>query len=200
MNEQQKTKFFPELKNDRAAVEAVFGPKSSAALATRIKREDPALYQSLKSDAATLGFIDTRETPAPPSAFGGKLFQGSETRQQSRTMSDSELEARARFSETDCRRLFIEKTGTDAAAALKRNDSEAYQVAKIAAQSFGILNPSGLPQRPAPSADFVGITLALAAKANLPPDLRVSLDQLDRVIRSVAAVEFAKQQAAKGAA
>ena len=196
MNESDKAKYFPRTKNDPQLVRQVFGPASSASLASRIARENPALYRELKVDAVSLGILASVEGPKTPMQT---ILAKSAAASQQTTLSDAEIAARARFSEQECRRLFVESHTGDQnnAANLKKNDPNGYAAAKLAAASYGLLNfsPDNLPQRPVTTGDeLVTVSADLSRKANLPEGIKVSVQQLDTIVRSVAAVELAKQK------
>lgn len=196
MNDADKSKYFPQTKNDPQLVRQVFGPQSSAALAQRIKQENPQLFRELKSDALVLGLVASLERPRTQLE---KAFEKSMSTSRQRTFSDQEIEARARFSEQDCRRLFVERDNTDAAASLKKSDAQAYATAKLAAQSYGILSrPEDAPERPAATGDELAtVSDDLADRANLPRGLKVNVAQLDHIVKTVAQIEIAKRGESK---
>lgn len=183
MNDSDKTKYFSKTKNNPDIVKQVFGTGSSGALAQRIASENPKLYRELKEDAARLGLIATAEPTLSP--LQKLLARSAANASGSLTFSDDELKARVRWSKEDAEAILkAPSTGNvNNASNLHRDDPEAYALLKIAHQSY-LGQHQG--ERPAESADFIGITPALAAKARLPEDAKLTVAQLDLVLKAVA--------------
>src|SRR6185437_16494530 len=98
MNEVEKQRYFPTLKNDESLVRQVFGPSSSAALAQKIAKENPILYRELKGDAVSLGILASIEGPKTPMQT---ILAKSAAANAPMTFSDEELRARVRWSKED---------------------------------------------------------------------------------------------------
>lgn len=195
------TAFFEKPKFSRENVAKVFGSKSDARLAQRIKTEDPALYAEMRQEAVALGLVGPQREHFWAHVYDNKA---------EREFSPEEVTARARFSEQQCREIFKSKVGEGVPASdIKKSDPETYRLAKIAAASYGILEgTSGVevrdarhkPVRPATTPDVnerIAINDDLADRAHLPRGTRVSPDRIAEIVNAVAEAELARRNAGK---
>jgi hypothetical protein len=192
--------YFPATKHLKSKVESVFGPKANGTLASKIYREDKALYDELRADAQALGLLG----PVREHVWS-KNYQKTE-----RQYTPDEIRARARFSETEVRELF-QRSGQDGGkrnlGTIQKDNPAEYELLKVAAQSYGVLPPRQDPpayrrgQAPKPVEQVedgkVSIGADLARRANLPESLRVNQSDLNAIVEAVADVELARREAAK---
>src|SRR5690348_17925728 len=104
MSSSGKEAFFPERQHSKAEVEAVFGPKGNAALASRIHRENRGYYLSLRSQAERDGLIG-RAYESPLAAH----YRAKAEKDLPKTFTEQEVRARAEFSEQACREYLASK-------------------------------------------------------------------------------------------
>jgi hypothetical protein len=187
--------------HSKKELDALF--KGPLVVLQRLFKENPSRYRELRAEYMQHGGID-----AP--GYRDETNKRS-VGPQPRTFSDSEIVARAEFSEAEVRRYYTQ-SGQDAnrdnLGTLLKQDPEKAARLKVAAISYGILPSSAAnpPQRPVakpaqpatPADDRVVISDDLAAKANLPVGLRVTQDQLNKIMHAVADVELAKKNSGEG--
>jgi hypothetical protein len=151
--------------------------KGSAAVAQRLKKENPAKYQELRRSAEEMGIVGPSliGTPAPNVPY----------KPPTRSYSADELKLRGDFTESYCRELFA-SGNSSAAKALFEADPERYQDAKDASISFGILPPRSTPRPPAPPVvepePLHRISNELALESGLPPGTSVPWPQFEQLI------------------
>ena len=152
--------------------------KGSAAVAQRLKKENPAKYAEIRRSAEEMGIVGPSliGTPAPNTPY----------RPPTKTYSADELKLRGDFTESYCRDLFA-SGNSSAAKALFETDPERYQDAKDASISFGILPPRSTPRpQPAPVAareSLHRISPELAAENGLPRDVELPWAQVEQLIQ-----------------
>jgi hypothetical protein len=148
--------------------------KGSAAVAQRLKKENPAKYQELRRSAEQMGIVGPSliGTPAPNTPY----------RQPAKTYTPEELKLRGEFTETYCRELFA-SGDAKAARELHETNREGYENAKDAAISFGILPARTTPRpQPAPVAapePLHRISPELADESGLPRDVLLPWAQVE---------------------
>jgi hypothetical protein len=200
---QKKFSPFTRPKFTREQVLEVFGPgKGTGAVANRLFKENPALYQEIKQSAITEhGLL------APPRA---NPWWGKNGEPKQRVYSDEEIAARAQFTEAECREMYG-RSGSDGnknnVSALAKDNPARLAILRAAAVSYGILpetpntvvRPVPKPAQHEPEDDgLVAIGEDLARRGNLPAGLRVNQDKLNTIVKAVADVEIARREAEKG--
>jgi hypothetical protein len=105
-------------------------------LASKIKREDPRLYQELRDDAKALGLLAESRREQNIRLYAPKSTP---------PLTEIEQEALTAFSAEECRKYFPGTSGgnADNAANLKKESPEKYQLLKIASRVYGVLPKEG---------------------------------------------------------
>jgi hypothetical protein len=195
MSSEERNHFFGVRQHAKADVEKVFGPHGDANLAQRIFRENTGYYYSLRAQAVSDGLL-------APNTMGPleRAIHDKEIRDAGPAYSDAELAAMVEFDRGTCERYFKQSGdgNSDNAASLRTADAAKYSRLKVAAKARGVL-PKNRDEQAVPeagSAERISIGQALAEKAGLSPDLKISQHQLNVLVQTVAQIETAKAQAA----
>lgn len=170
-------------KHPREDVQAVFGPKSSATLAGELKRNSPALYQSIKKQAIDDGLL----APAPR-----KWYEPT----PARIFSQEELDLRARHSLEETKAFFQSEN----LAKIKREAPELYATWRTLGVSYGILDAVTPDETRRPSDPFFILNDALADEARLPRGTRVDQAGFERVLLAVENARTSKEAEATAVA
>lgn len=188
---------FARLKHPQKDVQRIFGPKASTKAAAELFKTNRPLYDELREDAVTLGYIGEASYFRP----------GVDDVKPERTFSNVEIRARAEFTEQECREWYL-RSGAEGnqnnLGKLKETDPERYERLRTAAISHGVIpkTPSmvapGAKNGPAVPVDDgrIVIPASLAERAHLPADLRVSQDDITKITEAVSQAETAKKVAA----
>jgi len=173
------SKYFDlSLENAKEHSQKVFGPKGNAALAQKIKKEDPAQYASLRRDAVKQRLLEpTRKEQAAVLKQQWKELEHPK-------LTSIQVEAIDMFPKATFKAVTAEE-----AQRMKKEDPATYKLFRIAGATHGFLSQDILQQLPADSGDdgtLYEIPAAFRERLNLEPSLRLTRAGLERAGKAYA--------------
>jgi hypothetical protein len=172
--------FRVQLENPEQNVRRLWGKGGDGALATRIKKEDPALYDSYRRDAVKLGLLE------PSSKELGAAVRRQWDAARNPKLSARQVEAVTRFPKAT-----FKSVSGDLVARWKRENSPDYDLYRLAGATHGYLNHELIEQLnvadETDGGELYDVPTLIREKLGLEPALKLNRLGLERAGAAYAA-------------